>query len=193
MEREKFNRIKLLRRLFVSMLYISAFTFGGGFVIVTFMKRKFVDGFGWLNEQEMLDLTALAQSAPGAIAVNAAILVGWRVAGFPGMIVSVLGTIIPPMGILSLISLFYKAFASNLYVALVLKSMQAGVAAVIFDVVCSLGTNVLKNHSRLQELIMVAAFIAVLLFDVNVVVIILAAALVGSIHAIWARKREREV
>lgn len=109
------------------------------------------------------------------------------------MIVSVLGTIIPPMGILSLISLFYKAFASNLYVALVLKSMQAGVAAVIFDVVCSLGTNVLKNHSRLQELIMVAAFIAVLLFDVNVVVIILAAALVGSIHAIWARKREREV
>ena len=67
--------------LFTSMLYISAFTFGGGFVIVTFMKRKFVDGLHWLTEDEMLDMTALAQSAPGAIAVNAAILVGRRVAG----------------------------------------------------------------------------------------------------------------
>ena len=58
-----------LLKLFFSMLYISAFTFGGGFVIITFMKRKFVDELGWIDEQEMLDLTALAQSSPGAIAV----------------------------------------------------------------------------------------------------------------------------
>ena len=55
------------------MLFISAFTFGGGFVIVTFMKRKFVDQLKWIDEQEMLDMTALAQSCPGPIAVNAAI------------------------------------------------------------------------------------------------------------------------
>ena len=95
------------------MLYISAFTFGGGFVIVTFMKRKFVDELGWIDEQEMLDMTALAQSSPGAIAVNAAILVGWKVEGFIGMAVSVLGTVIPPMVILSVISLFYRLFADN--------------------------------------------------------------------------------
>ena len=69
---------KTLLKLLWSTLYISAFTFGGGFVIVTFMKRKFVDELHWIDEQEMLDLAALAQSSPGAIAVNAAILVGWQ-------------------------------------------------------------------------------------------------------------------
>ncbi len=92
--------------LFLSMLYISAFTFGGGFVIVTFMKRKFVDEYHWIDEQEMLDMTALAQSSPGPIAVNAAILVGWKTAGFAGMAAAVLGTVIPPVVILSVVSLF---------------------------------------------------------------------------------------
>ena len=136
------HKKQILLKLFFSTLYISAFTFGGGFVIVTFMKRKFVDEYHWIDEQEMLDLIALAQSSPGAIAVNGAILVGWRMGGFAGMLVSVLGTILPPMLILSVISFFYAAFASNHYVALTLKGMQAGVAAVILDVVCGLGNKV---------------------------------------------------
>ena len=103
-----------LWQLFTGMLSISAFTFGGGFVIVTFMKRKFVDELHWIDEQEMLDLTALAQSSPGAIAVNAAILVGWRVGGFLGMVTAVIGTVLPPITILSIISLFYAAFALSL-------------------------------------------------------------------------------
>ena len=103
MEKRKTGERNVLWTLFTSMLYISAFTFGGGFVIVTFMKKKFVDELHWINEDEMLDMTALAQSAPGAIAVNAAILVGRRVAGFTGMIASVLGTIIPPITILAVI------------------------------------------------------------------------------------------
>ena len=78
------GRMERLRKLFFTTLYISAFTFGGGFVIVTFMKRKFVDELGWIDEQEMLDMTALAQASPGAIAVNAAILVGWKVEGLLG-------------------------------------------------------------------------------------------------------------
>ena len=94
------TRLARLWKLFLSTLYISSFTFGGGFVIVTFMKKKFVDELHWIDEQEMLDMTALAQSSPGAIAVNAAILVGWQVEGLIGMIVAVLGTIIPPMAIL---------------------------------------------------------------------------------------------
>ena len=87
------NKPHKLWVLFLTTLYISAFTFGGGFVIVTFMKHKFVDELHWIDEQEMLDFTALAQSCPGAIAVNAAILVGWNVYGFAGMIVATLGTI----------------------------------------------------------------------------------------------------
>jgi chromate transporter len=170
---------KTLLTLFTSMFYISSFTFGGGFVIITFMKRKFVDELKWLDEAEMLDFTALAQTSPGAIAVNAAILVGWRVAGFSGMLAAVLGTILPPMIILSVISLFYAAFATNPYVAMLLKGLQAGVAAVILDVVFTLGSNVVKGKSRLNILIMLAAFAAVFFFNLNVIYIILTAAVIG--------------
>ena len=179
----------LLLELFLSTLYISSFTFGGGFVIVTFMKRKFVDELHWIDEQEMLDLVALAQSSPGAIAVNAAILVGWRVCGFAGMLTAVLGTILPPMIILSVISLFYAAFASNVYVALVLKGMQAGVAAVILYVTCSLGGSVLKEKSVFSIIIMAAAFAATFFFNVNVIYIILTAGLLGAGKAVWIYRK----
>lgn len=178
------TRAARLRKLFLSTLYISSFTFGGGFVIVTFMKKKFVDELHWIDEQEMLDMTALAQSSPGAIAVNAAILVGWQVEGLLGMLIAVLGTIIPPMLILSIISLFYNAFATNIYVALVLKGMQAGVAAVILDVVCDLGDKVVKSHSPLYIGLMVAAFAANFVFNVNVILIILAAAALGVVRVL---------
>lgn len=179
--KKEMSRQRKLLRLFLSMLYISSFTFGGGFVIVTFMKKKFVDELHWIDEREMLDMTAIAQSSPGAIAVNAAILVGWRAAGFVGMLVAVLGTIIPPMVILSVISFFYSAFASNEYVALVLKGMQAGVAAVILDVVYSLGKKVVSERSALHIIVMIAAFAAAFCLGVNVVLIILACAAVGII------------
>ncbi len=183
---------KLLMKLFFSMLYISTFTFGGGFVIVTLMKKKFVDEYQWITEEEMLDFTALAQSSPGAIAVNAAILVGWKIAGFMGMVVAIIGTIIPPMVILGTISFFYQAFASNRYVALALKGMQAGVAAVIGDVVCHLGGNVIKEKSFISIIIMVAAFVSTFFFNVNVIVIIIAAALVGVIRALISKKEKKQ-
>ena len=176
------KKVRVLLKLFLTTLYISAFTFGGGFVIVTFMKSRFVDKLHWITESEMLD-------SPGAIAVNAAILVGWRASGFFGMITAVTGTVIPPIVIISVISLFYKAFASNKYVSLVLKGMQAGVAAVIFDVVCSLGASVVKEKSAFQIIVMIAAFIASVIFDVNVIFIILAAAVLGVIY--WAAEKRR--
>lgn len=188
-EQKASGRMERLRKLFFTTLYISAFTFGGGFVIVTFMKRKFVDELGWIDEQEMLDMTALAQASPGAIAVNAAILVGWKVEGLLGMLIAVLGTIIPPMVVLSTISSFYAAFATNLYVALVLKGMQAGVAAVILDVVCGLGGNVLKTKSVLYIGLMVVAFVASFVFDVNVIAIILAAAVLGVVRAVLLQRK----
>lgn len=177
-----------LQQLFFSMLYISAFTFGGGFVIVTFMKRKFVDELHWLDEREMLDMTALAQSSPGAIAVNAAIQVGWKVAGFPGMLAAVGGTILPPMVILSVISLFYQLFAENRYVALALRGMSCGVAAVILDVSVSLGLGVWKARQPAHLLLMAASFLAAFFFRINVIWIILSAAAVGLLLAFVGRK-----
>lgn len=190
---DKNDKKQILCKLFLTTLNISAFTFGGGFVIITFMKRKFVDGLHWIDEQEMLDLAALAQSSPGAIAVNAAILVGWRVAGFAGMLVATIGTILPPMIILSILSFFYTAFAANRYAAFVLKGMQAGVAAVILDVVCGLGANVLREKSFLSVAVMAAAFMASFFFKVNVIYIILAAALVGAAREVLRHKKEQSL
>ena len=188
-ENKEMSKGKKLLKLFLTTLYISTFTFGGGFVIITFMKRKFVDELHWIDENEMLDLTAMAQSSPGAIAVNAAILVGWRVGGFLGMLTAVIGTVIPPIAIISIISLIYSAFASNVYVALVLKGMQAGVAAVILDVVCSLGSKVIKQKSVIQIAVMVLAFIATFVFDINVIYIILAAAVIGVVTELIKKKK----
>lgn len=189
---EALSRRATLGKLFFSMLKISACTFGGGFVIVTFMRKKYVDELHWIDENEMLDLIALAQSCPGAMAINTAILLGWRMAGFSGMLVSVLGTVIPPVTIISVISFFYDAFASNPWVALALKGMQAGVAAVFLDVVCSMGTSLLKGKSWLNYGILIAAFIATFVFDLNVIYIILGAALVGICRTLWQKRKGGE-
>ena len=179
----------LYLKLFTSTFYLSAFTFGGGYVIVPLMRRRFVDDLHWIEEREMLDLTAIAQSAPGPIAVNAAILLGWRVAGPLGAAVSILGTVLPPFLILSVVSLFYAAFRSNPIVAAVLKGMQAGVAAVIASVVVDMAGDILRQKRLLPTLIMAAAFLVTLLCDINVVWIILACAVIGIVAAFWQQSK----
>ena len=126
---------KVLWKLFLSTLYLSAFTFGGGYVIVTLMKDKFVDKYHWIEENEMLDLIAIAQSAPGAIAVNGAIVVGYKLAGLAGVLTAIFGTVLPPFLIISAISVFYQMFRDNFIIRELLDGMQAGVGAVIASVV----------------------------------------------------------
>ena len=179
----------IYRKLILSMFYLSTFTFGGGYVIISLMKKKFVDQLHWMTDEEMLNFTAMAQSSPGAVAVNASILVGFRVAGVPGALVSVLGTSLPPLIILSVISLFYTAFRDNAVVAAVLKGMQSGVAAVILDVVCNLGMGVVKTKSAVHMVVMAVAFCATFFFGVNVVYIILAAGVLGVILALTQHKK----
>lgn len=183
---------KTYLKLFTSTFYLSAFTFGGGFVMIPLMKQKFVDDLKWLEEEEMLDLAAIAQSSPGAIAVNAAILLGYRVAGSPGAAVSILGTVIPPLVTLSLISLVYTAFRDNKIVSAVLKGMQAGVAAVIANVVIDMGGDVIKSRKIIAILTMIIAFVAVFAFKVNVIYIILICGVIGAVQAFITVRRERK-
>ncbi len=90
-----------LWKIFISTFYLSAFTFGGGYVIITLMKKKFVNELKWIDEKEMLDLVAIAQSSPGVIAINGSIVIGYKLAGVMGIIVSVLGTVLPPFFFIS--------------------------------------------------------------------------------------------
>lgn len=178
--------LKLLWKLFLSTLYLSAFTFGGGYVIVTLMKSKFVDEYKWITEKEMLNITAIAQSAPGAIAVNAAIVVGFRLAGFIGVLVAVLGTIIPPFIIISLISLFYEVFRQNQMITLLLAGMESGVAAVVVAVSVEMALGVIKEKDTILTIMMVAAFIANAVFNISVIIIILISVLMGiALHFLF--------
>lgn len=185
------NKKHIYLKLFTSTFYLSSFTFGGGFVIIPLMKKKFVDELGWIDEEEMLNLAAIAQSSPGAIAVNAAILIGYRIAGFPGALITILGTVLPPLLILSVISYFYDAFRSNRIISALLQGMQAGVAAVIIDVVLQLGLPLFKEKKWLSILLMLGAFIATFYLHINVVYIILVCGLIGGLKILVYEKQKR--
>ena len=189
-EEKIMNRKNVLWKLFVSTLYLSAFTFGGSYVIVTLIKQKFVDELHWIEEDEMLDLIAIAQSAPGAIAVNGAIVVGYKLAGLLGAIVAIIATIIPPFAIITVISYFYELFRDNFVVSKLLSGMQAGVGAVIASVVWDMGDGVLKQKSALSDLIMVAAFLSACVFRVNVIYIILACIALGVLRTVLSGRRK---
>lgn len=178
----------VLWQLFLSTLYISAFTFGGGYVIVTLMKQKFVDELHWIEEPEMLDLIAIAQSAPGAIAVNGAIVVGYKLAGLLGVLVAVLAAILPPFVIITVVSGIYQLIRDNIYVNSMLSGMRVGVGAVIASVVWDMGKGVLQKKNALSLLILLGSFLAACVFRVNVIYVILTCIAIGAIRA-FGRKR----
>lgn len=171
-------------KIFISTFTLSAFTFGGGYVIVPLMQKKFVNQYGWIDEKEMLDMVAIAQSAPGPIAVNASIMIGYRLGGVLGAIVSMLGTVLPPFVIIAVISFFYKAFRDNYIVATIMRGMQAGVAAVIVDAVIKMAINVGKEKSVLSYVIMIGSFIVSYFLEINVVFVILGCAAIGIVATI---------
>ncbi|NBK96969.1 MAG: chromate transporter [Erysipelotrichia bacterium] len=171
---------EVLKKLFISTLYLSAFTFGGGYVIISLMRTKFVDELHWIEEDEMLDLVAIAQSSPGAIAVNGAIVIGYKLAGWKGILTAVLATIIPPFTIICIVSLFYQAFRENKWIITMLNGMQVGVAAIIINAVFDMGKNALAKSKVRSYLIMIVSFIAAFIFEINVVYIIIATILLAS-------------
>lgn len=178
--------------LFFSTLKISAFTFGGGFVIIPLLRRKFVEDLKWIDEEEMIDLIAIAQSSPGAVAVNASILVGYNVAGIPGAVIAVLATIIPPLFIISVISMFYQAFRDNRYVNIVMAGMLCGVAAVILDVVINMLKILFKKKDVLAALMLVGAFVANRFLKINIIFIIIICGIIGAVRALWDKLKEEK-
>lgn len=177
--------------LFKSMFLLSACAFGGGFVIVSLMKKKFVEELKWLDEDEMMDITAITQSSPGPILVNASVIIGYRVAGIVGALTAVFGTILPPMIIISIISVFYEQFRTNPYIATALQVMRAGVAAVILDVVINLAMGVCKTKRILYIGMMIVAFVAAYLLDISAMVIIFVCLGIGLLDLLFAGKSKK--
>ena len=182
------RRARVCWMLMREMLLISSMTFGGGFVIVSLMKKRFVDELHLLEEDEMLDLAAIAQSAPGAIAVNAAILVGNRAAGAAAVVSPVAGPVLPPVVILGVVSVMYRAFAESGWVRAILCGMRAGAAAVVADVAFSLALKNVRSREPVHIALMAAAFAAVL-EGASAMAVLAGAVLAGIVLALLEGRR----
>ncbi len=183
------SNFKLYKNLFLSTLTLSAFTVGGGYVIVPLMKKKFVDELGLIDEEEMLNMIVIAQSSPGAMAVNASLLLGYRLGGIIGAICTVLGAVIPPLFIISIIAYFYDGFKNNQLVAVFLKGMQIGAAALIFNVVINMAKKILEKDKIFNIIIIMTAFVASFVFRINVIYIILIAGVLGAFKVFFTQQK----
>lgn len=182
------TKFQLYFELFKQIFLLSACTFGGGFVIIGMIRKVFADKLHWITEDEILDLTVIAQSTPGPLGVNMAVITGYRICGVPGALVCALAASLPPMLIISVISVFYNQFKDNRIIALLLQVMRAGVAAVIVDVVIDLTEKVIKTKKVLWMTLMVAAFIALVVFKVNIIWLIMICGAVGLVNSLTAGK-----
>lgn len=179
-----------LARLFLATFYLSAVTFGGGYVIISLMQQKFVKEYQWIDEEEMLDFVAIAQSAPGAIAINGAIAVGYKLAGILGVLVTVSATILPPLIIISLLAYSYQFFIQIIWMQWLLTGMQLGVVALILQVIIEMLWPYIKDKNYFDLLLFVVVIVANLFLSINAVTIIFISLLIGMIRAIYVVRRE---
>ncbi len=180
---------KFYLKLFWTTFTLSLFTFGGGFVIVSLMRKKMVVGLNWIDDEEMMDFVTIAQSSPGPIALNGSLMVGYHLANIPGALVAGLGTVIPPMIILSLVSLGYEAVKSNLWIAAAFRGMRPVVAAIVLQVTWALLKPVLGKKKIIPILMFILAFGALYFFKVNIMLVMLVCVAVAVIVSLVGTKK----
>lgn len=174
---------KICWKLFTSMLVLSGLTFGGGFVIIPLMQRRFADELGWLTQEEILDMTAFARASPGAVTVNVAVQVGARMAGAAGALCGVLGTILPPLAILSALSLCYEAFSASPVIAALLYGLRLAVAVVVADASAAMAMEILRGRDRLRRAVMGAVLLLSLTTGIGTIWLLAGGALLGWLLA----------
>ena len=172
-------KFKICSTLFFSMFRISAFTFGGGYIIIPLIRKQFVEKLEWLSEEEMLDIIAMAQSSPGAVALNVASQLGYRAAGASGMLCAILGTMLPPFVWISIISTCYDAFRTSPVIDAFLRSMQPAVAAVILCAAVDL-FQAIRHKQRSSGWLLFGAALVLGLYGVNVIFILLGGGIIGA-------------
>lgn len=180
---------KFYLKLFWTTFTLSLFTFGGGFVIVSLMRKKMVVGLNWIDDEEMMDFVTIAQSSPGPIALNGSLMVGYHLANIPGALVAGLGTVIPPMIILSLVSLGYEAVKSNLWIAAAFRGMRPVVAAIVLQVTWALLKPVLGKKKIIPILMFILAFGALYFFKVNIMLVMVVCVAVAVIVSLVGTKK----
>lgn len=176
-------------QLFIRSLILSASTVGGGYVIIAALQRIYVEQLKLISEEDMLDIASLAQSSPGAAAVNASVLIGLKLGGTMGAAASLAGTIIPPLFIMILISSLYDMCSRIQFLSDLMLGMRAGVAAVILHTAFIMTFRNLRDRSLLKKLLFGTALVLLTFSDISCAFIILAAILIASVSSVFSSIR----
>ena len=189
------NRKTGLMDIFLIFLKIGAFTFGGGYAMIALLEDEFVDKRSWLNESEFLDMTAIAESTPGPVAINAATYLGYKLAGFKGALAASLAVCIPSFAIIYVISFFYERFQQITWVASAFRGIQACVVYLILSAGLRMFIKMKKNVFNISIFAVVSvSFIFVSLFGISFssIYYILICGVVGVVVGTLHNMRNRE-
>jgi len=165
-----------------SFFKINMVTFGGGYAIMPIIKKAYVDANGYLKENDMLDIIALAQSIPGAMAINTSMLVGYKLRGTLGALVSLIGAFLPPLLVISVVFVFYELFQSNLLIQSILLGMRGAVSAVMVFSAYQMFRSLLKTNRIFSLSLMTIAFLVGWFTNISVGYIMLSAGIIGFLY-----------
>ncbi len=127
-----------LLTMFGSFFKIGLFTFGGGYAMVPIIQREVIDRRGWIDRDEFVELLTLAQSAPGPIALNTSVFVGYKMRGYAGALAALLGVVVPAFTVILIVAIYFAQFRENVYVNAAFKGMRPAVVALIVSPIVSL-------------------------------------------------------
>lgn len=182
------SRTKLLFSLFWSFFKIGAFTFGGGYAMLPIMHKEVTQTHHWISDEETLDMMAIAESTPGAFAINMATFTGYKVAGTFGSACATFGVVLPSFIIISVLSYFITQFKNNPYVAYAFSGIRIGVVVLVANAVIKLSKKLQKT--RFNYIFIIGVFILSAVFDIDTVLLLLASALCGILYHLYRAKRE---
>ena len=173
--------------LFISFFKIGAFTLGGGYVMISLIEKEIVNKRKWISDDEFSEMLTLAQSAPGAIAINTAVFVGYKLNGVRGMIATVLGTVIPSFTVILFIAIFLTEFKNNQTVERIFSGIRPAVIALIAVPV----VNMLKNSGFKIHTVFITAIsaAAVWLLGVSPVIVIIIAGVCAIMYNTFISKQ----
>lgn len=171
-------KISLLK-LFTTFFKINAITFGGGYTIVPVIKDIFVEDLKLIDEDDMLDIVALAQGGPGAMAISTSILTGYKLRGPIGAIVCLIASTLPCLIILSLVANFYQAFKTNFFINSALKGISGIIAAVLFITVYNMAHSSYKKYPKYTLIMLITVFILGYFTNIHTGLIIILCAISG--------------
>lgn len=183
------EKLKKVFQLFITFIKIGAFTFGGGYAMVPLIQRETVEKKKWINDDDILEIVAIAESTPGPIAVNSATFVGYKTAGVLGAAAATIGVVLPSFTIIYFISFVIDKFENNTAVKYAFSGIRAGVLALIIKALWTMSKKSAKNI--ISFIITAFAFVFAAL-NINVIYIILACAVTGIVSSLIMSGREKK-